>query len=283
MDCDIQSNERALPRLSVGMPIFNGARFIRQAVDSILGQLFTDFELIISDNASTDDTSIICQEYAKRDKRIRYFRQEENKGAHFNFNFVLAQARGEYFMWAAYDDKWDSTCLLKYTSVLDDDKDVNLVFCNYRSYNHVTGSTSRYIVLPSMLDNKRNNLIIRFLSPTPSLIYGMFRRKSFLEVVGKFDAFDFFDVYYGHVVAATGKIYVVSDCLYQAGIKDRQRRLVSASGNQIKFFTFYVKNVRLIWEHFTLFNSILVLILFNGLFLSLVLETHRTLKNYKQE
>ena len=176
MDFNLQSNEPAMPRVSVGMPIFNSARFIRQAVDSVLGQLFTDFELIISDNASTDDTSVICQEYAMRDKRIRYFRQGENKGAHFNFNFVLAQARGEYFMWAAYDDKWDSTCLLKYTSVLDDDKDVNLVFCNYRSYNHVTGSTSRYIVLPSMLDNKRNNLIVRFLIP---------RRASFTECSGE--------------------------------------------------------------------------------------------------
>jgi len=92
------------PRVSIGMPVYNGAKFIREALESLLEQTFTDFELIISDNASTDGTELICREYAARDKRIRYVRWPENRGALANFNFVLFESVGEYFMWNAYDD-----------------------------------------------------------------------------------------------------------------------------------------------------------------------------------
>lgn len=92
------------PQVSIGMPVYNGGKFIREALDSLLAQTFTDFELIISDNASTDATELICREYAARDLRIYYVRHEANRGAPANFQFVLDKARGEYFMWAAADD-----------------------------------------------------------------------------------------------------------------------------------------------------------------------------------
>ncbi len=94
------------PAVSIGMPVYNGAGFIRDALDSLLAQTFTDFELIISDNASTDDTQAICAAYAARDPRIRYIRQPRNQGGVPNFLYVLQQARGDYFMWAAHDDIW---------------------------------------------------------------------------------------------------------------------------------------------------------------------------------
>ena len=86
------------------MPVFNGEKYIREALDSLLAQTITDFELIISDNASTDGTESICRDYAGKDRRIRYVRQAENRGAGANFWFVLDEAQGEYFMWAACDD-----------------------------------------------------------------------------------------------------------------------------------------------------------------------------------
>jgi len=95
------------PQVSIGMPVYNGAKFIREALDSLLAQTFTDFELIISDNASTDDTEAICWEYSKKDDRIRYVRQPSNRGVLDNFKFLLDNAIGEYFMWAAADDVWD--------------------------------------------------------------------------------------------------------------------------------------------------------------------------------
>ena len=102
-----------IPKVSIGMPVYNGEPFIREALDSLLAQTFTDFELIISDNASTDKTEQICREYAAKDKRIRYIRQEINRGAAANFQYVLDEAVGEYFMWAAADDLWDSEFILK--------------------------------------------------------------------------------------------------------------------------------------------------------------------------
>jgi glycosyltransferase involved in cell wall biosynthesis len=93
-----------LPKISIGMPVYNGEKVIRETLDSLLTQTFTDFELIISDNASTDSSAAICREYAAQDKRIRYVRQRENCGPAANFRFVLDQAVAEYFMWAACDD-----------------------------------------------------------------------------------------------------------------------------------------------------------------------------------
>ncbi|NWF37940.1 glycosyltransferase [Mariprofundus sp. NF] len=86
------------------MPVFNGEQLVRTALDSLLAQSFGDFELIISDNASTDGTEQVCREYAGRDERIRYVRQTTNIGASANFKVVLDEAHGEYFMWAACDD-----------------------------------------------------------------------------------------------------------------------------------------------------------------------------------
>jgi glycosyltransferase involved in cell wall biosynthesis len=97
------------PRISVGMPAYNDAGYVRTALDSLLGQTEKDIELIVSDNASTDGTAEICEEYAARDPRVRVFRQPENRGQAANFNLVLEKARGEYFMWASTDDRWAPT------------------------------------------------------------------------------------------------------------------------------------------------------------------------------
>ena len=86
------------------MPVYNGVKFIRQSLDSILAQTFADFELIISDNGSTDGTDAICSEYAQSDNRIRYYPNSVNRGAAWNFNRVFELARGTYFKWAAHDD-----------------------------------------------------------------------------------------------------------------------------------------------------------------------------------
>jgi glycosyltransferase involved in cell wall biosynthesis len=97
--------------VSVGLPVYNGARYLREAVDSILAQDYADFELIISDNCSEDETEAICREYAARDPRVRYYRAERNMGPAWNFLRVYQLARGEFFMWAAHDDRRAPRCL----------------------------------------------------------------------------------------------------------------------------------------------------------------------------
>ena len=107
------------PRVSIGMPVRNGENFIKEAIDSILAQTFKDFELIISDNASTDKTQEICKAYAAKDKRIRYYRNKKNLGAAYNFNRVFELSRGGYFKWAAHDDVLKPKFIEKCVKVLD--------------------------------------------------------------------------------------------------------------------------------------------------------------------
>jgi len=112
------------PKVSVGIPVYNGEKYIRQAINSVLQQTFTDFEFVISDNASTDQTEIICREYEKKDERIRYIRHKNNRGADFNFPFVLAEAKSDYFVWLGADDFWEPTFLEKNVSVLNLHKNI---------------------------------------------------------------------------------------------------------------------------------------------------------------
>jgi glycosyltransferase involved in cell wall biosynthesis len=93
------------PKVSIGLPVYNGANYLENALDSILSQDFADFEVVISDNASQDETESICRAYAKRDQRIRYFRANANQGAAPNYNRVFELSRGTYFKWAAHDDE----------------------------------------------------------------------------------------------------------------------------------------------------------------------------------
>lgn len=119
------------PRVSIGMPVYNGERFLPLALDSLLAQTFVDFELIISDNASTDRTAEICQAYAARDQRIRYSRNDTNIGAPRNLNRVFELATAPYFKWAAHDDLCDPDLVRRCVEVLDADPSV--VVCHPRS------------------------------------------------------------------------------------------------------------------------------------------------------
>lgn len=116
------------PSVSIGMPVFNGEPFLEEALDSILAQTYYNFELIISDNASTDRTQEICTAYAAKDKRIRYFRNDKNLGAAKNYNRVFALSSGEYFKWAAHDDICAPVFLLRCVTVLDQNPSVVLCY-----------------------------------------------------------------------------------------------------------------------------------------------------------
>jgi len=115
------------PRVSIGLPVYNGEKHLRKALESILNQTFKDFEIVISDNASTDGTEKICREYADKDKRIRYYRQNQNFGAARNFNLVFELSTGKYFKWAAHDDVCASKYLQRCVNVLD--REPSVVLC----------------------------------------------------------------------------------------------------------------------------------------------------------
>ena len=91
------------PKISIGIPVYNGEKFIRKCIESVLQQTNRNFELIISDNASTDSTPEICKEFLNKDNRITFVRQNKNMGRLWNFHFLVTKAVGEYFVWVPVD------------------------------------------------------------------------------------------------------------------------------------------------------------------------------------
>ena len=116
-------DSRGIPRVSIGLPVYNGERYLRESIDSILAQTFQDFELVVCDNASTDATARICEEYAERDPRVRYFRNERNIGGINNANLTFERSRGELFRWAAHDDVCAPALLERCVQTLDERAD----------------------------------------------------------------------------------------------------------------------------------------------------------------
>lgn len=116
----------AVPKVSIGLPVYNGENFLAEAIASLLSQTFTDFELLISDNASTDATEEICQSFVHQDKRVQYRRNPENLGAAANYTQVFEWACAPYFKWAAHDDAYQPAFLARCVEVLDRDPSVVL-------------------------------------------------------------------------------------------------------------------------------------------------------------
>jgi glycosyltransferase involved in cell wall biosynthesis len=182
-------------KVSIGIPTYNGEKYIKQAIESVLSQTYTNFELIISDNASTDLTPLICRDYEKKDKRVIYIQHEKNRGWGFNFPFVLENAKSDYFVWLADDDYWEPTFLEKNISILNSNKNVvgsiglvefygvenfhtkkNLVYKiknlirrgsnrDYEKYEHVRPVSGSY--------EKKAETYLRFSEA--SFVYGIFR------------------------------------------------------------------------------------------------------------
>jgi glycosyltransferase involved in cell wall biosynthesis len=115
-------------RVSIGVPVFNGARHLAHCLESLVGQTYDDLEILISDNASTDDTSTICRDYCQRDRRIHYYRQARNIGAAANYNFLVHNASGELFKWAAHDDVCAPDLVARCVAALDASPTAALAF-----------------------------------------------------------------------------------------------------------------------------------------------------------
>jgi glycosyltransferase involved in cell wall biosynthesis len=116
------------PRVTVGIPVYNGQKFLPGALDAVLDQTFRDFDVVIADNASTDATQEICIQYAHKDDRIRYFRNPSNIGGPRNFNYVFEQSAGEYFKWTSADDLCSPEMLENCVNTLDSNPDVVLCY-----------------------------------------------------------------------------------------------------------------------------------------------------------
>ena len=152
--------KKSNPLVSIGLPVYNGEKTIAQAIDNLLKQDYSNLEIIISNNGSTDRTAEICGEVIKKDSRLKYFHSDENRGSYWNFNRVFYLSSGKYFMWAAHDDMRESSfvsvCVKKleqfpeaalchpFTEMFVENREKRLCVTNLNSFEGVTDLVKRY-------------------------------------------------------------------------------------------------------------------------------------------
>ena len=179
-------------KVSIGLPVYNGEKFIHKCLDSLLEQTYDNFEILISDNASTDNTKNICQEYSQKDKRIHYIRQEKNIGLLPNFNFVLDHANTKFFMWMGVDDYILPNYIKKNMDVLISNSNIVGSVSKITPYNfseqHIDKIDSKFIDFTKKLRTRFKKLnafsisgnydqkVRKYLTgSTCQIIYGIFR------------------------------------------------------------------------------------------------------------
>lgn len=166
--------------VSIGLPVFNAGEQIHEVLATILAQDYPYFELIISDNASTDQTRAICQEYAAQDERVRLYQNETNIGAVGNFQRVFDLSSGDYFVWIAHDDRWETGYLRACVEMLDTHPEAVLCYTDQTAFYTATGTTAT-IIYNFAGDNPsfsgRVRALLADLAVPYAIIYGLFRRE----------------------------------------------------------------------------------------------------------
>ena len=175
-----------IPRLSIGLPVYNGESHIREAISSLLDQTYEDFELIISDNGSTDKTQQICSEYAEKDSRVKYFRNEKNFGAAWNFNHVFELSSGEFFKWAASDDIIAPEFLTRCVTVLE--QTPSILLCHSKTgkinqFGEVVGEYNFELINDSEKPHERFREMLN-RKGFPWIIFGVFRTNALKKTTG---------------------------------------------------------------------------------------------------
>ncbi len=171
--------QSTLPRIAIGMPVYNGERYLEETLDTVLKQTYYDFALIISDNASTDRTEEICRDFASKDSRIDYIRNPINLGASQNYKRCFDPAQSEYFRWQNADDPIESTLLERCIKILDEYPDVVLAYGKSKIIDEHGVFTEDY---DDNLDLPQDRASDRFLAFTrnvglQNLMYGLIRRE----------------------------------------------------------------------------------------------------------
>lgn len=236
-------------RITIGLPVYNGEKILAEAIESALRQSYKDFILMISDNASTDDTRRICESYAAGDSRIKYFRQKQNLGPVDNFNFLKRACETEFFVWLASDDRWQPNFLEEMLEVMDSKPDCCLAFCNFSVCDLESGNSETVQIKSAAKNLPGKRILTRILDMKPSLVYGLQRQSLIRDL--ELELFDFSDVFFSLQAAARGAIEIADTRLYTAGTRG-QRKAYSLTGKNICRSTFFRRSTKLFFATLSL-------------------------------
>lgn len=188
MNNSIETSATTQPKVFIGMMVYNGEKFLPEAIESLLAQTYTDFKLFVSDDASTDKTAEICKHYATRDKRIEYYRHTKNIGMICNFNFVINKATSPYFMWAAQDDLWGNGFLTVCVKNLENNPKISIAasgVADIDSYGRTLRELSDFPKLsgtPGIISVTRYVMQPEILGKC-NILYSLFRLSAVKEIL----------------------------------------------------------------------------------------------------
>ncbi|MCE5207428.1 MAG: glycosyltransferase family 2 protein [Chloroflexi bacterium] len=181
-----QRENKTLPLVSVGIPTYCRPNGLRRTLECITAQTYKNLQIIISDNNTPgDEIEKVVNEFARSDDRIEFYRQTENRGVFFNFNYVLEMAQGEYFMWAADDDEWSNTFIERAVDLLQKHESSVMSFCNISALDWSDGKKLTYspnLSSPYLFQRLKAFLAMKEeLLGKANLFYSLHRRKSLME------------------------------------------------------------------------------------------------------
>jgi len=228
------NSESKYPKVSIGLPIYNGEKFLHKRIENLLAQTFTDFELIISDNKSTDSSVKICKEFMEKDSRIKLHVQDHNIGQFKNYNFVLEQSQGKYFVWAAADDLLLPKFLEKNVEILETKKNVVTSISKLKMFGKFSDSLKKNksdSILKKIekkiktrishmdcfpISGKYENKVSDFFKRCrhSQVFYGLHRTDAIKECMIDKSVLGF-DTFYALSLLKHGDMYVIDDVLMQ--------------------------------------------------------------------
>lgn len=232
------------PLVTVGIPTYDRPEGLRRTLRHITNQTFDNLEIIVSDNCSSErSVAQIVEEFQKIDPRIKYVKQKTNVGAHRNFQFVLEHATGDFFMWAADDDEWDSNFILY---CLENIGDCGTIMPGYKFINRFYGdffkstcvelptTVSAYAALNMFLDNPFNHVL-----------YGLHRRSAIQFILAEYEPFDWADSYLVmRLILDQGVVIKSQELLYTAGMDTPTYEHKPARKGGITRFTYWLPAVK---------------------------------------
>jgi len=206
------------PCLSIGLPVYNGEQFLEKSLNSLLAQTWQEFELIISDNGSTDRTEEICRAYAAKEQRIRYYRSEQNHGAAWNYNRLVELSVGKYFKWSSHDDLCAPEYLEKCIEVLESKASVVLCYANTtfidEQGNLLQNYSEEFHLDAAKPQERYHKYHQRFLSKYKcNPVFGVIRRSALVmtRLIGKYEGSDIILL---AELALLGEFYEIPEYLF---------------------------------------------------------------------
>jgi|SRR5690606_13819867 len=236
-------------KITIGMPVFNDRMFVEESILSILNQKFTDFQLIISDDGSTDGSEEICRNYEKKDNRIKYIRQPRNLGISKNMEFLLSQANTPYFMWAGDDDLWSPDFCALLIKKLENNRKASAAFCQYDWIDEEGKKYKESRNFDYSDPTPFNRLKKLITTPDDGFGYGIFRTKMISNVSfpvwwwpNKKSAYNNIYPTLCFYLAKGEYIHLSQDSLFFKRVKTEKNthHLISGQGNAIKETLAYI-------------------------------------------